>query len=169
VPTIQHRADRQRDGGNVDRGCGHERGGRGFVAAGRQDHPVQWIAEQDFDQANIGKVSIEAGGGPLSRFLDRMNRKLERNAASLDDARADALGEDEVMTIARAEIAARLGDSHDRLARLQLVQRQTEVHVAFEIEGGHVGIGRVVEPCAGTKASRLGGLGMCHGACPNKV
>jgi hypothetical protein len=36
-------------------------------------------------------------------------------------------------------------------ARLELVEADPEVHVALEIERGHVGVRRIVEPGAGTK------------------
>ncbi len=87
-----------------------------------------------------------------------MNRKLEGNTARLQYSGADALGEHEMMAVAGAEIASCLGDPDDRLAGLQLVQRQAEVHVTLEIERRHVGVRRIVEPFAGAKASGCGGL-----------
>ena len=54
----------------------------------------------------------------------------------------------------------RQGD--DRLAALQFRAGEAEVEVALEVERGHVGIGRVVEPGLGTVLERLR-RGACHG------
>ena len=62
-------------------------------------------------------------------------------------------GELHVVPVARHEVAARLRDADDRLARLQLFERQAEVHVALEIERRHVGIRGIIEPGARTQAS----------------
>ena len=53
-----------------------------------------------------------------------MHRKLEHDAAGFANAFAHALGEHEVVAVARRKIAAGLCDTDDRLARLQLLQRQ---------------------------------------------
>jgi len=74
-----------------------------------------------------------------------------------------------MVAVAGTEIASGLGDADDRLARLQLFQRQAEIHVALEIERGHVGIGGVVEPLARAQSARpigsvLGSLARRHSA-----
>ena len=56
------------------------------------------------------------------------------------------------MAIARQQIAAGLGDTDDGLARLQFLQRQAEIHVALQVERGHVGVAGIVEP--GARAQR---------------
>ncbi len=146
VPAIQHRPARQDDGGNVDRRGGHQGRGRGLVAAGRQHDAVEWIAVEDFDQAEIGKVAVEGGRRALAVFEDRMGGKLDGNASGIADAVAHTPGKIDVMAIARREIAAALGDADHRLARAQLLRRDAVVHEAFEIDGGHVDVVAVIEP-----------------------
>src|SRR5262245_52922160 len=92
-PTVEHRPTGQHDGWNVDRGSGHQLGRRGLVAAGGEHHAVDWIAEQDLDQSEVGKVAVERGGRPFAGLLDRMHWELESNAASLADAFAHAMGQ----------------------------------------------------------------------------
>ena len=81
-----------------------------------------------------------------------MHRKFQHDAAGFAHAFAHALGEHEMMTIAGREIAAGLRDADDRLARLQLRERQAEVHVALQVQRGHVGVGGIVEPGARAQA-----------------
>ena len=59
---------------------------------------------------------------------------------------AHAFGQHEMMAVAGRKIVAGLGDADDRLAGAQLLRRQSEVHVALEIERRHAGIFRIVEP-----------------------
>src|SRR3546814_2541824 len=63
-----------------------------------------------------------------------MRRKFDRDAARVADPVAHALGEFEVMAIAGCQIAAGLGDADDRPPRLQFVDAETIVQIAFEIE-----------------------------------
>ena len=107
---------------------------------------------QHFDQAEIREIAIEARGRTLAGLLNRMHRKFDRDAARFANAFAHALGEHEMMTIAGRQIAAGLRDADDRLAGLQLLERQAEVHIALEIERRHVGVGGIVEPGARTQA-----------------
>src|SRR5947209_9907369 len=58
------------------------------------------------------------------------------------------------ISVARHQIAPRLGDADDRLARLKLLQRDAVVRVALEIERGHVDIVGIVEPGARAKLGR---------------
>ena len=80
-PAVQHRPAGQHDRGNVDGRRRHQAGRRGLVAAGGQHHAVERIAEQDFDEAEIGEIAVERRGRPLAGFLDRMRRKFHRDAA----------------------------------------------------------------------------------------
>ncbi|MNG41272.1 hypothetical protein D3C84_1303490 [compost metagenome] len=50
------------------------------------------------------------------------------------------------MAVAGCKVAAGLGDADDRPARLQLFARHAVVHEAFNVEGGHVGVIRIVKP-----------------------
>ena len=164
VPTVEHRSDRQRDRRNVYRRRRHQARRRRLVAAGREHDPVERIAVQHLDQAEIRKIAIEACSRTLTGFLNRMNRKLDRDAACFANAFAHALGQHEMMTIARRQIAAGLRDADDRFARLQLFERQTEIHVALEIQRSHVGVRRVVEPRARAQwlRSSMKNLWGCH-------
>ena len=102
VPAVEHGADIQRDGRQVDGRRRHQAGGRGLVAAGGQDDPVERIAVEHLDEAEIGEVAVERGGRPLAGLLDRMHRELEGDPARRRDALADALGELEMVAVARA-------------------------------------------------------------------
>ena len=147
--------------GMIHRRRRHQACRRGLVAADRQHDAIERITEQHFDQAEIGEIAIQARGRTLAGLLNRMHRKLEHDAARFANAFAHALGKHEVMTIAGRQVAAGLRDADDRLARLQLLQRQAEVHVALQIERSHVGVGGIVEPCARAQAARRAGCGQC--------
>src|SRR3546814_7126858 len=51
-----------------------------------------------------------------------------------------------MVAIAGCQIAAGLGDTDDRPSRLQFVDAETIVQIAFEIECRHIRIVRIVEP-----------------------
>ena len=145
-PAVQHRPAGQHDRRNVHGRRRHEAGRRGLVAAGRQHDAVERIAVQHLDQAEIGEVAVERRGRPLAGFLDRMHRELEGDAAGVADALAHALGELEVMAVARRQIRAGLRDADDRLAGAQLLAGQAVVEIALEIERGHARVVGIVEP-----------------------
>ena len=145
-PAVQHRPAGEHDGGEIHRRRRHDAGGRRLVAARGQHHAVERIAEQQFDEAEIGEVAVERRGRPFAGLLDRMHRKFERDAAGGADALADALGELQVMPVAGREVRARLRDADDGLARLQLRARQPEIEVALEINRRHARIFGIVEP-----------------------
>src|SRR5690606_25694932 len=88
---------------------------------------------------------------------DRMDRELDRNAARVADAVAHAPGQVEMDAIARGQIAARLGDADDRLARAQLLRGHPVIHEPLEIERGLVPPFPVVEPVARTQSAVLFG------------
>ena len=117
-PAVQHRSAGQHDGGDVDRGGAHQAGGRGLVAAGGEHDAVQRVAVQDFDEAEIGEIAVERGGGALAGFLNGVERKFERNATGIANAVAHARGEIEMMAIAGGEIGAGLRNADDGLAAL---------------------------------------------------
>src|SRR5690606_2418223 len=79
-------------------------------------------------------------------FLDRVRRKFDRDAARVANPVAHALRELKVVTVAGRQVAAGLRDADDRPPRLQLVDAETIVQIAFEIERRHVRIIRIVEP-----------------------
>ena len=103
---------------------------------------------KDFDQAEIGQIAIERGGGALAGFLDRVAGKFQRHAAGIADAVTDAAGEFDVMAVAWRQVGTGLRDADDRLAAAQFLGRDSVVHVALEIERGHGGVGGIVEPAA---------------------
>ncbi|MNG02713.1 hypothetical protein D3C84_857540 [compost metagenome] len=86
-----------------------------------------------------------------------MDREFHGNAAGIANARLDPLRKFQMVTVARGQVAASLGDANDRAARLQLFTGHAVVHVAFDIQGSHVGVGRVVEPLLTAQAA-LGGV-----------
>ena len=101
VIAVEHRPAGKHDRRRVD-GCRrHQTGRRGLVAAGHQHHAVERIAVEHFDQAEIGEIAVERRGRPLAGLLDGMHRKFERDAAGIADALAHALGEFQMMAIAR--------------------------------------------------------------------
>ncbi len=75
-----------------------------------------------------------------------MDGELEGDAARLADALAHALREHDVVAVAGGEVGAGLRDADERLAGLQLLARQPPVHVALDVERGHVRVVRIVEP-----------------------
>src|SRR5665213_307554 len=163
-PGADHRSHRERDRRDVDCRRGHQAGGRGLVAAGGQHHAIDRIAVQDLDQPEVGEIAVQPCGRALAGFLDRMHRKLDRHAAGIANAVAHALGQHQVMAIARRQVGAGLRDADDRPARLQLRKRQAEVHIAFQVQRGHIRVVLIVEPGAGAQATGWGGR--CHVDCP---
>ncbi len=115
-PAIQHRSARQNNRRCVDRRRRHQSSRCRLVASGGQHHPVERIAVQDFDQTQIGKIAVEAGGRTLGIFENRMHRKFKRNAAGLADAFAHALRQFEMVTVAGRQVVAGLRNADDRLA-----------------------------------------------------
>src|SRR5262249_5501443 len=119
---------------------------RGLVTAGGEHDAVDRIAIEDLDEAEIGEIAIERSGWALARLLDGMDGKFEGNASRLADAFAYTHRQRDVMPVAGRQIRARLGDADDRLAGGELLTSEAVVHVALEIERGHVGVVGVVEP-----------------------
>src|SRR5262249_35859401 len=108
---------------------------------------VDRIAVEDLDQSEIGKVAIQGSSRTLAGFLQRMNRKLEWNSASVTDPGLHALCQDKVMPIARNEVASSLGNPDDRPSRLKFLPRQAVVEETLEVKGGHIRVLRVILPC----------------------
>src|SRR6185436_2326058 len=126
----------------------HQARRRGLVAADRQHDSVERIPIEHLDETQVREISIQAGGRPLARFLDRVDRELERDSARFANTLAYALREHNVMTIAWRQIIAGLRNADDGLARLQLLARQTVVQIPLYIESRHIRIGGIVEPGA---------------------
>jgi hypothetical protein len=124
----------------------HQARWRGLVAAGRQHHAIEGVAVKDFHQPQVSQVAIQSGGGAAALFGDRVDRKLHRDTPRVADAGLDPLGQFDVMAVAGRQVAAGLGDADDRPAGLQFVPGQAVVHVTLDIERGHVGVVRVIEP-----------------------
>ncbi len=145
-PAVQHRPAVQGNRRNVHRGRAHQQGRRGLVAARAQHHPVDGIAVQHLDKAQVGQVAVQRGGGPLAGFLDGVDGKFHRNAAAIADARLDAVHQEYVDLVAGRDVAAGIGNADDRAFGLQLLAREALVLVAFQIERGHPRVVGVVEP-----------------------
>jgi hypothetical protein len=90
VPAVEHRPAREHDGRNIHRRRSHDLRRRRLVAAGGQHHRIERVAVEHLDQRQILQVAIQAGGRALAGFLNRMQRKLEGDAARLADALAGA-------------------------------------------------------------------------------
>src|SRR3989344_2184255 len=82
-----------------------------------------------------------------------MDGELHGDPARITNAGLDPLRKFQMMTVARRQVAARLGDTNDRTSRLQLFTGHAVVHVAFDIQGSHVGVGRVIEPLLAAQAT----------------
>src|SRR3546814_2474068 len=76
-------------------------GGRRLVAARRQHHAVDRIAVEGFDKTQIGEVAVEPGRRALSCFLNRMDRKFQRDSARFANPFANAFGQHQMMAVAR--------------------------------------------------------------------
>lgn len=59
--------------------------------------------------------------------------------------------------VARAEIAARLGNADDRLSVAQFLGRDAIIHEPFQIQRGHIHAFEIAGPVARTKAPRAFG------------
>ena len=151
VPAVQHRPAGEHDRRQVDRRRRHQAGRGGLVAAGGQDDAVERIAEQDFDQSEIGQVAVKCRSRALAGFLDRVHREFHGDAAGGADALPDPMRQLEVMAIAGRQVVAGLRDADNGHAGLQFVAGQAIIEVALEIERGHSRIMRVVEPFAGAQ------------------
>ena len=113
---IEHRSARQDDRRDVDGRRRHQAGRHRLVAAGGQHDAVERVAVQDLDESEIGEVAVERGGRPAAGFLDRVDRKDQRDAAAVANAVAHPVDDLRVDEIAGAQFAAGLGDTDDRLA-----------------------------------------------------
>src|SRR5262249_12328367 len=100
-PAVEHGPAGQHDRRGVHRRGRHDRRRRGLVAAGGEHDSIERIAEQHLDEAEIREIAIKRRSWPFAGFPDRMRRKLECDAAGIADALAYALGEFEVMAVAR--------------------------------------------------------------------
>ncbi len=86
---------------------------------------------QHFDQAKIGKVAIQPGGGTLARFLNGVDRKFDADAASFTDAFAHAFGQNQMVAVAWRQVAAGLGNADNRAARAQFFKAEAEVEITL--------------------------------------
>ena len=101
---------------------------------------------QDLHQAEVGQVAIQGGGGPATLLGDGVHREFHGDATGIADTGLDPLGQFQVVAIAGGEVAAGLSDADDGPTGLEFVAGQAIVHVTLDIERGHVGVGRVIEP-----------------------
>src|SRR5207253_9881494 len=115
------------------------------------------VSVEDLDEGEVLQVAVDHRRRPRARLLNRMNRELEGDPAGLADPIADARRKKEVMAVTGRDVGAGLRDPDDRPTGLKLVERQPVVHRALEVERGHVGVRRVVEPGPGAQFVDLGG------------
>ena len=69
------------------------------------------------------------------------------NAPGVANTLAHAGCQNQMMAIAGRKIGTGLRDADDRPSRLQFFERQPEIQIALQIQRGHVGVVRIVEPC----------------------
>ncbi|GFM87018.1 hypothetical protein PSCICO_24170 [Pseudomonas cichorii] len=146
VVTIEHGPAGQDDGGQVGGGGSHQTGRGGLVTASGQHHAIKGITVQNFHQPQIGQVAVQGRSWSTTLLGNRVDGKLHGNATCIPNTSLDPLGEFDVMAVTGCQVAAGLGDADDRAAGLQFIPCQAVVHVAFDIEGGHIGVIGVVEP-----------------------
>ena len=101
---------------------------------------------QDFDQSEVGEVAVESSRGPFALFGNGVYGKFKGYAAVVANTGFDAIDQFDVDAIAGGEIATRLRDADNGFARLEFFARPAIVHVAFDINGCHAHVVRVVEP-----------------------
>src|SRR5262245_1165347 len=75
-----------------------------------------------------------------------MNWKLKRNSATVTDPGLHALCQNDVMSIARNEVASSLSNPDDRPSRLKFLTSQAVVEKTLEVKSGHIRVFRVVPP-----------------------
>ena len=154
VPSVEHRADIERDRRKIDGRCRHDAGRHRLVAARQEDDPVERVAVEDLDKREVGEIAVEAGGRALAGLLDRVARKLERHAAGDRNSVTHALGQLDMVAVAGRQVGPGLSDADDRLLRLQFLLGQPVIEISLEIERRHPRIFRIVEPQTGTKFVR---------------
>ena len=80
-----------------------------------------------------------------------MHRHLNRGATRGDDPVAHTFGQFKVVAVAGGQIATRLRNRNDRLARLQFLACQPVVQITFQIQRRHFGVVFVHEPLTRTQ------------------
>src|SRR6476659_8616112 len=88
-----------------------------------------------------------------------MHGELERDSASVADPVFHALGELQVVPIARHEITAALSDADDWPIALELGPSQAVVEVPLQVQRGHLRVVRIVEPRTTAQAFPVPRLG----------
>ena len=153
-PAVQHRPAGEHDRRDVDGGGGHQLRGRGLVAAGGQHDAVDRVAVEDLDQARgrrgcgratpSGACTSPGSGGSGTRRRCRRPRGCPRGRGCASIRWCRLQGERSEPDCAMPMIG---------LPDWQLLERQAVVHVALEVERGHVGVVGVVEPLRASAAS----------------
>ncbi len=100
-PAIEHRTNRERNRRNIDGSSSHQAGRRGLVTTNRQHNAIERIAIKHFDKAEICEVAIKACSRTFAGFLDRMNRKFDHDTARFTHTFTHAIGQLQMMTVAR--------------------------------------------------------------------
>src|SRR3546814_5463199 len=84
----------------------------------RQHHAVDRIAVEGLDKTQIGEVAVEPGRRALSCFLNRMDRKFQRDSARFANPFANAFGQHQMMAVARRQ---EIGRAHVELQSLMRI------------------------------------------------
>ena len=82
---------------------------------------------KNFYQAHVSEVSIQFGRRPLTRFLDGMDGKNQRDTACVANAVADPGCDLGMNIVARRQFTACLGDSDNGSALTQFLASDAEV------------------------------------------
>ncbi len=144
--SVEHRATREHNRGNIHRRRAHQHGRGGLVASGGQHHAVERIAMQDFDKAEIREVSVQRRRGALTGLLDWMDGEFNGHPSGIANTVAHPLRQLDMMAVAGGKIAACLSNADDRTPALNFVARQAIVEIPLDIKRRHARIVRVVEP-----------------------
>jgi tryptophan synthase beta subunit len=98
-----------------------------------------YLKREDLNHTGAHKIN-----NCLGQIL--LARRMGKRRIVADTGVPDAFGQRQVMAVTGHKVAARLGDADDGPSRLQFLPRQAIVEIALDIDGGHVGVRRVVEP-----------------------
>jgi hypothetical protein len=118
VIATQHRAGGHEDGRQVHRDCAHDERGRRLVAAAHQHAAVGRIRAEQLLAFHRKQVAIEHGRRLLERLGKADRRHLDGEPARLPDAAFDFFNALLEVRVARIDIAPRIDDRDDRLARV---------------------------------------------------
>ena len=111
VLARQHRTARDGDRRQVDARRAHQQRGRGFVAADEQDDAIERIGANRFLDVHAREIPVQHCGRAQQRLAERHHRKLDREAAGLEHARAHMLGNSAEVRIVGHQLRVGVADA----------------------------------------------------------